>query len=78
MTTDWPSSKRIGEEHGTYKILIDTQTDEILGAHIARHNSSEELNVMALAMKFKIKASALAEFMWSYPTATSDLKYMVK
>ncbi len=78
MTTDWPSSKRIGEEHGTYKILIDTQTDEILGAHIARHNSSEAINVMALAMKFKIKASALAEFMWSYPTATSDLKYMVK
>jgi glutathione reductase (NADPH) len=78
MTTDWPSSKRIGEEHGTYKIIIDKQTDEILGAHIARHNSSEAINVLALAMKFKIKASELAEFMWSYPTVTSDLKYMVK
>jgi len=78
MTTDWPSSKRIGEEHGAYKILIDKQSDEILGAHIARHNSSEAINVLALAMKHRIKASALAEFMWSYPTVTSDLKYMVK
>jgi len=78
MTTHWPSSKRIGEEHGTYKILIDNQTNEILGAHIARHNSCEAINVLALAMKHKIKASELAEFMWAYPTITSDLKYMVK
>lgn len=78
MTTQWPSSKRIGEEHGSYKILIDNQTNEILGAHIARYNSCEAINVLALAMKHKIKASDLAEFMWAYPTITSDLKYMVK
>jgi len=78
MTTHWPSSKRIGEEHGAYKIIIDKHTDEILGAHIARHNSSEAINVLALAMKYKIKATDLAEFMWSYPTVTSDLRYMVK
>jgi len=78
MTTHWPSSKRIGEEYGTYKILIDNKTDKILGAHIARHCSSEAINVLALAMKFDIKASELAQFMWAYPTITSDLKYMVK
>jgi len=78
MTTHWPSSKRIGEEYGTYKILIDNQTNEILGAHIARHNSCEAINVLALAMKHKVTASELAEFMWAYPTITSDLKYMVK
>ncbi len=78
MTTSWPSSKRIGEEYGTYKILIDRRTNEILGAHIARHNACEAINVLALAMKYKIKASDLAEFMWAYPTIISDLKYMVK
>ena len=78
MTTSWPSSKRIGEEHGTYKILIDRRTNEILGAHIARHNACEAINVLALAMKYRIKASDLAEFMWAYPTVISDLKYMVK
>ena len=78
MTTQWPSSKRIGEEYGTYKILIDNKTDKILGAHIARHSSSEAINVFALAMKFNIRASELAQFMWAYPTIISDLKYMVK
>jgi len=78
MTTHWPSSKRIGEEYGTYKILIDNRTDEILGAHIARHSASEAINVLALAMKYRIKASEVAEFMWAYPTVTSDLKYMLK
>ena len=77
-TAQWPSSKRIGETHAAYKIIIDTATDLILGAHIARHNAAEVINVFALAMKFKIKASDLADFMWAYPTYTSDLKYMVK
>ncbi|WP_136809001.1 dihydrolipoyl dehydrogenase family protein [Desulfosediminicola flagellatus] len=77
-TTQWPSSKRIGEEHASYKVIIDNSTDLIVGAHIARHNSSEVINVFALAIKFKITAKNLADFMWAYPTYTSDLKYMVK
>ena len=76
-TTAWPSSRRIGEEHAGYKILIDNRTDEIIGAHLVRHNASEAINVLALAMRFGIKASELAEFPWAYPTLTSDLKYMV-
>ena len=76
-TTAWPSSKRIGEEHAGYKILIDSQTNEIIGAHLARHNASEVVNVLALAMKYGIKAADLAAFPWAYPTLTSDLKYMV-
>lgn len=77
-TMNWPSSKRIGENHSGYKILIDNQSNEIVGAHLARHNASECINILALAMKYKIKAQELAEFMWAYPTLTSDLKYMVK
>ena len=77
-TTGWPSSKRIGETHSAYKVLIDNGTNEILGAHIARHNASEAINILALAIKYHIKAADLADFMWAYPTITSDLKYMVK
>lgn len=77
-TTGWPSAKRIGEKHGAYKILIDNKNDEIIGAHLARHNASEAINTLALAIRFHIKAADLAEFMWAYPTITSDLKYMVK
>jgi glutathione reductase (NADPH) len=77
-TVQWPSSKRIGEKHSLYKVIIDNNSDEILGAHITRHNASEVINIFALAMKHGIKASELAEFMWAYPTYTSDIKYMTK
>ena len=76
-TIDWPSSKRIGEAHSGYKVLINKQDDTIIGAHLVRHNSSEVINIFGLAMKHGIKASQLANFMWAYPTYTSDLKYMV-
>lgn len=77
-TTEWASSERIGEKHAAYKILIDRQSDTILGAHLVRHHASEVINIFALAMKEKITASRLAEFMWAYPTLTSDVKRMVK
>jgi glutathione reductase (NADPH) len=77
-TAGWPSSRRIGEQHGAYKVLISNTTDEILGAHLIRHNASEVINLFALAIRYKIKADALKECMWGYPTYSSDIKYMVK
>jgi glutathione reductase (NADPH) len=77
-TTGWPSSKRIGEKHSAFKVLIHKKDNSIIGAHLARHNASEVINIFALAMKHGIKAAELAEFPWAYPTYSSDLKYMVK
>ncbi len=77
-TTDWPSSKRIGEKHAGFKVLINNIDDSIVGAHLVRHNASEVINIFALAMQFGIKARDLSEFPWAYPTYTSDLKYMVR
>ncbi len=77
-TTGWPSSKRIGEKHSAYKILISNDDDTIIGAHLARHNAPEVVNIFALAMKHGIKATELANFPWAYPTYSSDLKYMVR
>lgn len=77
-TAGWPSSKRIGEKHGGYKVLVNNADDTIVGAHLARHNASEVINIFALAIKFGITAADLGEFLWTYPTYTSDLKYMVR
>ena len=77
-TVGWPSSKRIGERHSGYKILISNNDDTIIGAHLVRHNASEVINIFALAIKHGIKAHDLSEFPWAYPTYSSDLKYMVR
>ncbi|MCH7224948.1 dihydrolipoyl dehydrogenase family protein [Haloferula sp. A504] len=76
-TTGWPSAKRIGEKHGGYKVIIENGSERIVGAHLARHNAAEAINVLALAMKHGITAPQLKDFMWAYPTIVSDLKYMV-
>lgn len=76
-TTGWPSSKRIGEDHGAYKVIIENGSNRLVGAHLARHNAAEAINVLALAMKHDITAPQLKDFMWAYPTIVSDLKYMV-
>jgi len=76
--TGWPSSKRIGEKRSAYKILTSNEDDTIVGAHLARHNASEVVNIFGLAMKYRIPASELANFPWAYPTSSSDLKYMVR
>ena len=59
-------------------MLINNCDDTIVGAHLVRHNSSEVINVFAMAIRFGVKAKQLAEFLWAYPTYTSDLKYMVR
>ena len=66
------------QQHAGYKVLISSADNTIIGAHLARHNASEVINIFALAIKFGIKAGELAEFLWAYPTYTSDLKYMVR
>ncbi len=76
-TVGWPSSKRIGEKHGTYKVLIDNKTGLLLGAHLARHSAAEVINIFALAMGSGTPASRLADLIWAYPTYVSDIKYMV-
>jgi glutathione reductase (NADPH) len=74
----WSSSKRIGEKHAGYKVLIENSTGRILGAHLARHDAPEVINLFALAMKFGITAGQLASFPYAYPTLSSDVKYMVR
>ncbi len=76
-TSKWISSQRLGQKHSGYKVLIQKSTKKIVGAHLLGHNSSEVINVFALAMKADLSAKVLEHLPWAYPTAVSDLKYMV-
>jgi glutathione reductase (NADPH) len=75
--TGWPSSKRIGQFHAGYKIIVDDANHEILGAHILGHNAEEVINIFAMAMKFRLKVEDLKKMLWAYPTYVSDTKYMI-
>lgn len=76
-TIDWYSSKRVGENHTGYKVMIEENTDHILGAHLFGPNSEEVINIFALAIRFGLRAAELKQAIYSYPTNSSDVEYML-
>lgn len=73
----WMSSRRIGQKHAAYKVILDKATGRILGAHLAGRGAEEMINVFALAMKFGLTRQQLKSLLWAYPTHISDIKYMI-
>ncbi|WP_370144243.1 hypothetical protein [Bradyrhizobium elkanii] len=47
--------------------MVDCGRDRILGAHFVGHASHELVNIVGLAMKFGISASALRGYVYAYP-----------
>lgn len=74
---DWRSAKTYAEQVAFAKVLIDPETDKILGAHLAGHGAEEVIHLFTLAMKTNLTASDLASMTYAYPTFSSDLKFLV-
>jgi glutathione reductase (NADPH) len=73
----WPSSRRIGQKHAFYKVILEEESGRILGAHLFGYNAGEAINIFTIAMKFGLSNQDLKKVLWAYPTNISDLKYMI-
>lgn len=76
-TSGWYTSRRIHEKCSGHKIIIESKTGRILGAHLLGHNGEELINIFALAIKHNIKAKDLEDLIYAYPTHASNIEYMV-
>ncbi|TET48268.1 MAG: NAD(P)/FAD-dependent oxidoreductase [Actinomycetota bacterium] len=76
-TTRWYNSRRLGFKKTGFKILIDKESDRIIGAHILAPGAEEVIDFFMLAMKTGIKTSEIKDMIFSYPSGTYDIKYMV-
>jgi glutathione reductase (NADPH) len=76
-TSSWFSSKRIGLKHSGYKLLIDKNNGQFLGAHLLGHHADEVINIFSLAMTYHLTVDQLKQMVWSYPTSTYDINYML-
>ncbi len=77
MTSNWYSSRRVAEKYSGYKVMVEEGTDRILGAHLLGGEAGEVINIFALAIRSGIRASDLKHTIFSYPTHSSDLPYML-
>ena len=76
-TSQWLSTRRLGETTSGAKVLVEEGTDRILGAHLFGPWADEEINVFAVAIRFGVRAADLKQVFFAYPTVTSDLPYLV-
>lgn len=75
--SNWYSSKRLNFNHAASKIIIDKQTDKILGAHILGPEAEEVINIFAMAMRYGLNASDVKNAVFTYPSVCSDIEHMM-
>lgn len=75
--TSWRSAKTYAETAAWSKVLIDDESNKILGAHIFGHGAEEIIHLFSFAMTHGVSADKLKLSVYSYPTFASDIKYMV-
>ncbi len=76
-TASWYSSRRVGEQYSGSKVLVETDTDQILGAHLLGPHADELINQFAMAMRHKLSRDDLKKMINAYPTYGSDIGYML-
>jgi len=76
-TSGWYSSRRIAEEYSGFKVLIEEETQRILGAHLLGPHAEDTINLFALAIRSGLPATDLKQMIFAYPTHASDVAYML-
>lgn len=75
--TSWYNSRRRNISKAAFKIILDKDSDKILGAHILGENSEEVINIFSLAIRLDISVKTLLSTPFTYPSDTNDIKYMI-
>jgi len=73
---NWLSGRTYAETAAWAKVLVDKQTDRIIGAHILGHAGEELIHIFALAMKHGITAGDIKDLVYGFPTFSADIKSM--
>lgn len=74
--SDWYSTRYVAATSAYYKTLVERSTGRIVGATIFGPHATEQINVIALAIRNGLCVDALRDALFAYPTGSSDLAYM--
>jgi glutathione reductase (NADPH) len=73
----WYTARRVAETAYGFKVLVEEDTDRILGAHLIGPHVDEVINVFALAIRKGLTAEELKTTIFAYPTGASDIGDML-
>jgi len=74
---EWFTARRLAEPVYAFKTLVEEDSGRILGAHLVGPGADEVINIFALAIRHGLTVKNLKATMFAYPTAASDVGYMV-
>jgi glutathione reductase (NADPH) len=70
---DWFTARQAAELVYGFKVLVEEETDRVLGAHLVGPHVDEIVNLFALAIRQDLTATALKQTIFAYPTGASDI-----
>ena len=73
----WFTARQSAEPVYGFKVLIDEESDLILGAHLVGPHVEEVINVFAFAIRHGLTVTDLKNTIFAYPTGASDIGDML-
>lgn len=75
--SSWFTARQAAEPVYGFKLLVEEDTELVLGAHLVGPHVDEVINLFALAIRHRLTAANLKATMFAYPTGASDIGYML-
>lgn len=75
--TDWYTSKRTNESSVVIKLILNHNTDKIIGVHILGDNADDLINHFSMIMTFDLPFKKIVDINFAYPTSAYDLKHLL-
>ncbi len=72
-----PRARIVAEPRGMMKVVVDADTDVILGAALLSYDSHEVINTVALAMRHGITATQLRDDIYTHPSMTEAFNQLL-
>ncbi len=73
----WGSVKKVCESTAYYKVLVDEESDQIIGAHLIGPTAAETINLFAMAIKTRLTSTDLQSLTLAFPTSGYNIREMV-
>lgn len=75
--SDWFTARQTAEPTYGFKVLVDEESDRVLGAHLVGPHADEVINIFTLAVRHGLTVEQLQDTMFAYPTGASDIGSMI-
>jgi glutathione reductase (NADPH) len=76
-SSSWYTARHQRVQHAGFKVLVEEQTQRIIGAHLLGPGADEAINIFATAIRLGLTAADLKKVIYTYPTQCFDINWEI-